>query len=160
MLVKGAVLGLDCVIPERFRFFGSMAGRSIEIREGAHISYDVALASCPGLGLHSIPILLAWSITALPDEPLVKLGSDPILYLTSIGSAPVSPLDAHREQIARITLSDGSRVSTMTGDTDALALQTTDETLSVQWLDPDTQEYFPTPGVDLTTTQPDQGGQF
>ena len=151
---------IDIVIPERFRFFGSMAGRSIELREGSHISYDVALASCPGLGLHSIPILLAWSITALPDEPLVKLGSDPILFLTSIGSAPVSPLDAHREQIARITLSDGSRVSTMTGNTDALALQTTDETLSVQWLDPDAQEYFPTPGVDLTTTQPDQGGQF
>lgn len=151
---------IDIVIPERFRFFGSLAGRSVELREGAHISYDVALASRPGLGLHSIPILLAWTITELPDEPLVKLASDPILYLASIGSAPVSPLDAHKEQFAKILTSDGSRISTRTGDVDSFALQSTDETLSVQWLDPDTQEYFPTPGVDLTTTNPDQGGQF
>lgn len=137
---------LDLELPASLRVFGAVAARRTTLLEGAHLTYDKALATSPGLGVDTLPRLLSWRVMELPDDPLVRRRLDPLAQLALRGTPPVRSYEAHKEQTMRLDYKDVSdNAALYDGDVKAIDWLAVKEAETVQWLDPDTLIYFPSP---------------
>lgn len=142
---------LDLVVPASLRVFGAVAGRSVTLAEGARLTYDVALATSDGLGIEVLPHLLSWKIDELPDDPLVKRRIDPLLQLDLRGTPPVLSNLAHRETVIQFTYKNGVGLDmTYVGDPALINWVGVSDVTGMQWQDPATLVYFPTPAINPT----------
>ena len=139
---------IDVELPSDLRVLGAVAGQSVTLAEGAHLTYDRALATSPGLGIDTLPGILSWKIDELPQDPLVQQRIDPILQLALRGTPPVpSPL-AHREQTIKMEYQTLLGVSLVyTGLDSLLDWMLVGTVQTIQWQDPDTLSFFPTPAL-------------
>jgi len=139
---------IDVELPSDLRVFGAVAGSSVTLADGARLTYDHALATSPGLGIATLPGILSWKIDELPDDPLVQKRIDPLLQLALRGTPPIPSAQAHREQTIKLEYKTLLGVPLVYTGLDGLLNWLLVGTVqTIQWQDPSTLSFFPTPAL-------------
>jgi hypothetical protein len=122
-------------VPKSLRVFGSIAALDLMVEDGAHLSFDQALAY-EGSTIDGLPAFIAWHVVVLPDTPLVSIRTDPLEMLRVNGLSTVPSADAHIERTLDVTYSDLSgTLQTFSGLPQDLDWSTVDRVLDRTWYD-------------------------
>ena len=130
-------------VPKSLRIFGSIAALDLMVEEGAHLSFDQALAY-EGSAIQGMPAFIAWHVVALPDLRIVDIRTDPLEMLRVNGLTTVPSADAHIERTFDVTYSDLSgSIQTFTGRPQDLDWSSIDRMLDCTWYDQNGQVVGP-----------------
>ena len=125
-------------VPGSLRIYGTVMAQRLVLGRGARLTYDNAVAR-GAVAVESLPQLMSWRVTDLPDVPLVNIKIDPRNILEQQGITPIRSADAHKETDVEFNYLDTSGdLLTYNGAASAFNWANMDSMVSVDWIDPDT----------------------
>jgi hypothetical protein len=101
---------VDLAIGDDTHLFGGVATRSLLLREHSRVTFDLALISSE-VASSGLPLLVAWRIADLPDEPILSHAINPEKYLEESGVIPVPSDDAHLDDYVSLDYFDSNGVA-------------------------------------------------
>jgi type II secretory pathway pseudopilin PulG len=120
-------------ISEDFRLFGSAAAKDLIIDPNTRVSFDRSLRST-GAGMQTLPQMISWRVSELPNEPLVKSRLDPFLTMNLLGITSKPSAESHRDTVFELKYvgTDGEPAS-FVGDESTFDWTLVRRVVSVVW---------------------------
>lgn len=131
--IYGPTVDLD--IGADTHLIGGVAASSVTIAAGAHLSFDSALEGTE-MAVSGLPVLVAWRIADVPDEPITRRNTTPEKYITDNALVTTRSPDAHKETYVSIKYYDLTGTpQAYTGLSSGLDWSQVGEVLGIMWDD-------------------------
>lgn len=126
---------VDMAIGETTHLFGGAATKSLILGENTRVTFDLALTSTE-VAAAGLPLLVAWRIADLPDEPILSRSTDPVKYLEGGGVTPIPSNEAHADEYVALSYFDSAGLAqTYSGLESAFDWAQVDTLTGVVWDD-------------------------